>query len=313
MAGSVSGGCVETTVYEEMMDILGGGPPRRLTYGITDDMIWDVGLACGGTIELLAHKLDPGLVVPFREQVPHQEPAALALRVSGESLGQGALVSPHQVLWGGEEPEVLSLTRKMITARAEQGAIHSMPSGDEVFLETFLPAPVLLIVGGVHVAIPLTRFAKELGFRVVVVDPRAKFANRERFPQADEILQEWPDEALSHLAVDNATFVVLLTHDPKIDEPTLVAALKTEAAYIGAIGSRKTHAERFERMARHGVSPEQLGRVYGPIGLDLGGRSPAETALCIIAEVVAVKNGRTGGSLRGRDPAYRPSDPQDGE
>jgi xanthine dehydrogenase accessory factor len=110
---------------------------------------------------------------------------------------------------------------------------------------------------------------------------------------------EWPDEALSHLSVDHATYIVLLTHDPKIDEPTLAAALKTEAAYIGAIGSRNTHAARFERMQKWGITPEQLARVYGPIGLDLGGRTPAETALSIIAEVVAVKNGRTGGSLRG--------------
>jgi xanthine dehydrogenase accessory factor len=133
---------------------------------------------------------------------------------------------------------------------------------------------------------------------VIVVDPRAKFANRERFPEADEVLVEWPDEAFTHLDVDHASYVVLLTHDPKIDEPTLAAALKTEAAYIGAIGSRGTHAARFERMKKWGVTPEQLERVYGPIGLDLGGRSPEETALSIIAEVVAVKNGRSGASLR---------------
>jgi xanthine dehydrogenase accessory factor len=167
-----------------------------------------------------------------------------------------------------------------------------------VYVEPFLPRAVLIIVGGVHVAIPLTRFAKELGFGVVVVDPRAKFANRERFPEADEVLLEWPDEAFGHLEVDDTTYVVLLTHDPKIDEPTLVAALKTEAAYIGAIGSRGTHAARFERMQKWGVTPEELRRVYAPIGLDLGGRTPEETALSVIAEVVAVKNGRSGASLR---------------
>jgi xanthine dehydrogenase accessory factor len=158
---------------------------------------------------------------------------------------------------------------------------------------------VLVVVGGVHVAIPLSRFARELGFYVIVIDPRAKFANRERFPDAGEVLLEWPDEAFAHLAVDDATYVVLLTHDPKIDEPTLAAALKTEAAYIGAIGSRGTHAARFERMQKWGVAPETLRRVYAPIGLDLGGRTPEETALSIIAEVVAVKNGRSGASLRG--------------
>jgi xanthine dehydrogenase accessory factor len=144
----------------------------------------------------------------------------------------------------------------------------------------------------------LTLFAKELGFYVIVADPRAKFANRERFPDADEVLLEWPDEALAHLEIDSATYIVLLTHDPKIDEPTLAAALETEAAYIGAIGSRGTHAARFERMAQWGVTREQLERVHAPIGLDLGGRSPEETALSIISEVIAVKNGRSGVSLR---------------
>jgi xanthine dehydrogenase accessory factor len=177
--------------------------------------------------------------------------------------------------------------------------VFEIAPGVEVFVEPFLPPPVLLIVGGVHVAIPLCRFAKELGFCVIVVDPRAKFANRERFPEADGVLLEWPDEAFGHLDVDDATYVVLLTHDPKIDEPTLAEALQTEAAYVGAIGSRNTHAARFERMQKWGVTPEQLERVYAPIGLDLGGNSPAETALSIISEVVAVKNKRSGGSLRG--------------
>jgi xanthine dehydrogenase accessory factor len=177
-------------------------------------------------------------------------------------------------------------------------AVQATAPGTEVFFEPFLPPPVLVIVGGVHIAIPLTLFARELGFYVIVVDPRAKFANRERFPDADEVLLEWPDEALVHLDIDEATYVVLLTHDPKIDEPTLAAALKTEAGYIGAIGSRKTHAERFERMARWGITPEELQQVYAPIGLDLGGRTPEETALSIIAEVVAVKHKRSGGSLR---------------
>jgi len=132
---------------------------------------------------------------------------------------------------------------------------------------------------------------------VVVVDPRSKFANRERFPEADEVLVEWPDEALRHLPVGEATYIVLLTHDPKIDEPSLAAALKGGAAYIGAIGNRKTHADRFERMAKWGVTAEDLQRVYAPIGLDLGGHTPEETALSIMAEVVAVKNGRSGASL----------------
>jgi xanthine dehydrogenase accessory factor len=298
-AGSVSGGCVETTVYEELMEVLAGGPPRKLHFGITEDMIWDVGLACGGTIDVFCQELDPALVAAVGDHLESGAPFALATVIAGkQSLGQTALVTREGTVLGLDDARVVATAQEMLVARAGAGAVHQVTPEIEVFVEPFLPPPVLVIIGGVHVAIPLTRFAKELGFYAIVADPRAKFANRERFPEADEVLLEWPDEALAHLEVDDATYIVLLTHDPKIDEPTLAAALKTEAAYIGAIGSRKTHAERFERMAQWGVTAQELRRVYAPIGLDLGGRTPEETALAIIAEVVAAKNGRSGRSLR---------------
>jgi xanthine dehydrogenase accessory factor len=313
MAGSVSGGCVETTVYGEMMDVLQGGPPRKLHFGITDDMIWDVGLACGGTIDVFVQQLDPELVSTLAEQVERGNGLALTIRVSEDTmLGDTALVARNGTLLGEVDPDSVELAQQVIADRAETGSLHEIEPGTEVFIEPFLPPPTLLIVGGVHVAIPLTRFATTLGFSVTIIDPRAKFANRERFPEADRVLLEWPDEAFEHLHVDDATYVVLLTHDPKIDEPTLAAALQTEAAYIGAIGSRSTHAARFERMEKWGVTPDQLQRVYAPIGLDLGGRSPEETALSIIGEVVAVKNKRSGASLRAsRGPIGRPA--QDAE
>lgn len=299
MAGSVSGGCVETTVYEEMMDVLEGGPPRKLHFGITEDMIWDVGLACGGTIDVFVEKLDPDLVAALATHVEQKAAVALVTVVEGESgLGSSALVGRSGVALGSAHPRAAALAQELLAARAPSGEIVEAEPGVRVYIEPFLPPPVLLIVGGVHTAIHLTRFAKELGFAVIVTDPRAKFANRERFPEADQILLEWPDETFQHLDVNESTYVVLLTHDPKIDEPTLAAALKTDAAYIGAIGSRGTHAARFDRMAQWGVTREQLERVYAPIGLDLGGRTPEETALSIIGEVVAVKNGRTGASLR---------------
>jgi xanthine dehydrogenase accessory factor len=299
MAGSVSGGCVETTVYEEMMDVLAGGPPRTLHFGITDDMIWDVGLACGGAIDVLVHKLEQPMVAAFSDRVEKGEAVALATTVSeGQGFGDPALITAEGAVLGQVDEQIVAAAQALLVARAGSGTVKEIRQGTEVFIEPFLPPPVLVVVGGVHVAIPLTRFAKELGFHVVVVDPRSKFANRERLPEADEVLVEWPDEALAHLKIDAGTYIVLLTHDPKIDEPTLAAALKTGAAYIGAIGSRKTHAGRFERMARWGVTAEELRRVYAPIGLDLGGRTPGETALSIIAEVVAVKNERSGASLR---------------
>jgi xanthine dehydrogenase accessory factor len=309
MAGSVSGGCVETAVYEEMRDVLAGGRPRLLHFGITEDMIWDVGLACGGTIDVFVQRLDPGLVAALARHVAAKEHVALAVVVSGErgtreaGIGATALIAEDgSILWPESPIPKLQYPipniQRMLTTRTARPTISEITPGLAVYVEPFLPPPLLLIVGGVHVAVPLTRFARELGFSVTVVDPRATFANRERFPGADEVLVEWPDEAFAHLDVGRDTYVVLLTHDPKIDEPTLAAALQTEAAYIGAIGSRGTHAARFERMQKWGVTPEALGRVYAPIGLDLGGRTPAETALSIVAEVVAVKNGRCGASLR---------------
>ncbi len=298
MAGSVSGGCIETTVYEEMMKLLSGGPPRLLRFGITEDMIWDVGLACGGTIDVFVQKLDPTLVGALGDYVKQARPIALLTTLSGNAAGHMRLVAPDEVASGPGDEEVIHLAQEMLAARAQVGVVREVAPGIEVFIEPFLPPPVLVIIGGVHIAIPLSRLARELGFRVIVADPRATFANRDRFPDADQVLVAWPDEALAQLTVNASTYLVLLTHDPKIDEPALAAALKTDAAYIGAIGSRKTHAERFKRMQKWGITPEQMQRVYAPIGLDLGGRTPEETALSILAEVVAVKNGRKGGSLR---------------
>jgi xanthine dehydrogenase accessory factor len=298
IAGSVSGGCVETTVYEELMDILAGGAPRTLRFGITDDMIWDVGLACGGTIDVYCQLLEPALVTAFREHVQQGTPFALAtILASKAGAGQTALVTSKGTVLGPSDERIAAAVEPLLARRAESGTTQAIAPGLEVFLEPFLPAPVLIIIGGVHSAIPLTRFAKQLGFTVLVADPRAKFANHERFPEADKVLLAWPDEAMAHVKVDDATYIVLLTHDPKIDEPALAAALQTGARYIGAIGSRKTHAARTERMAKWGITAEQLQRVYSPIGLDLGGRTPEETALSILAEIVAVKNGRSGRSL----------------
>jgi xanthine dehydrogenase accessory factor len=166
-----------------------------------------------------------------------------------------------------------------------------------VFLETFPPPPVLLIFGAVHVAQPLTLFAKTLGFDVIVVDSRTKLANEERFPQADRIIHAWPDEALASLPVQPNTYVAILSHDPKFDEPALLGALNSPAAYIGAIGSRKTNIDRRRRLAEAGVSPDDIARIRGPIGLDIGAVSPEEMAISILAEIIAVRRGRGGGFL----------------
>jgi xanthine dehydrogenase accessory factor len=163
----------------------------------------------------------------------------------------------------------------------------------DVFIEVYAPSPHLILFGGDHIAIPLTHYAKELGFRVTIVDARSRFANRERFPEADEIIVAWPDKAFARLHIDPSTYIAILSHDPKLDEPATRGALGTDARYIGAIGARKTHADRRERLKREGFTEAQIDRIHGPIGLDLGGKTPAEIALSIIAEIVAIRYDRT--------------------
>jgi xanthine dehydrogenase accessory factor len=162
----------------------------------------------------------------------------------------------------------------------------------DVFIEGFPPPPTLIIVGAGHIAIPLTTFAKTLNYRVVVVDARAAFATRERFPHADELIVEWPDEVLEKMDLNPSTSIAVLTHDPKFDEPTLKVILNREVGYIGAIGSRKTSEERSERLKQAGVTDEQLGRIHGPIGLNIGAAAPEEMALAIMAEIVATRHGK---------------------
>jgi xanthine dehydrogenase accessory factor len=167
----------------------------------------------------------------------------------------------------------------------------------DVFIETFPPPPVLLIFGAVHVAQALARFAKMLGFRVIVSDARSKLASPERFPDADRLIVAWPDEALQELTIGPNTYIAILTHDPKFDEPALLGALQTPARYIGAVGSRRTNADRRERLRAAGVNEESLARVRGPIGLDIGASTPEEMAISILAEIIACRHGRRGGPL----------------
>ncbi|MGH7776263.1 MAG: XdhC family protein, partial [Candidatus Dormibacterales bacterium] len=179
------------------------------------------------------------------------------------------------------------------------GARGSEPSREgSVFVEPFPRTPRMIIVGAIHIAIPLHRLARLMGYRVTVVDARPKFATAERFPEADEVLVKWPDEALEGMEMDASSFVVILTHDPKFDLPALRSVLGRELGYLGAIGSRKTNANRLQKLRQEGFAEEALARVHGPIGLDLGGRGAEETALAIMAEVTAARHGASGGSLR---------------
>jgi xanthine dehydrogenase accessory factor len=270
MAGSVSNGCIEGAVFEEAQKVLKSGRPKIAAFGVTDDVAFEVGLACGGHIEVFVEPLGP-VQRQLIDKLRVDEPATLRTNlVSGEA-------------------ELIS--------GSPRGSELAHRDGDW-FVEPFRRPAHLIIVGAIHIAIPLHRLAKLMGYRVTVVDARAKFATKERFPEADELVVAWPDEALAKINMDSSAYVVILTHDPKFDLPALRSVLGKDVGYIGAIGSRKTNANRFDALRREGFTEEQLGRVHGPIGLDLGSRGAEETALGILAEITSVRFGGSGVSMR---------------
>jgi xanthine dehydrogenase accessory factor len=270
MAGSVSNGCIEGAVFDEAQKVLKSREPKIAAFGVADDVAFEVGLACGGHIEVFI-----------------------------EPLG-----SAHRKLIAMLETDrPATLRTNLVTG--ETALVDGTPSGVELarrdgdwFTEPFRRPAHLIIVGAIHIAIPLHRLAKLMGYCVTVVDARAKFATKERFPEADELIVAWPDEAIARLSIDRSSYIVILTHDPKFDLPALRAVLTKDAGYIGAIGSRKTNQNRFEALRSEGFTEEQLSMVHGPIGLDLGGRGAEETALGILAEVTAVRFGGSGASRR---------------
>jgi xanthine dehydrogenase accessory factor len=270
MAGSVSNGCIESAVFEEAQKVLKSREPKVAAFGVADDVAFEVGLACGGHIEVFVEPLGPAHR-QLIEMLQRNEPATLRTNLA---TGAADLVLGT--------PPGTELARR---------------DGD-MFTEPFRRPAHLIIVGAIHIAIPLHRLAKLMGYRITVVDARAKFATRERFPDADELIVAWPDEAMARLAIDNSSYVVILTHDPKFDLPALRSVLAKDAGYIGAIGSRKTNQNRFDALRAEGFTEEQLARVHGPIGLDLGSRGADETALGILAEITAARFGGSGASKR---------------
>jgi xanthine dehydrogenase accessory factor len=282
LAGSVSGGCVENEVYEVAREILRGGEPRLLTYGISDDLALSVGLPCGGEIDVWVDEPDPQLLAELAEIV----------RSDGRAVVLTDLHTGSQrLLRQGEDARADDLIR------AGHSKVVEL-DGRRVFADVFGPPPRLLVYGAVDTAEALCAFAKGLGWHTIVADARGRFATRERLPSADEVIVAWPEEALAQVQPDHATAIVVLTHDDKFDVPLLVGALAGEAFYVGALGSRRNQERRRERLLEAGVDEAALDRISGPAGLDIGAHSPAETAVSILAEIMAVRAGREGGPLR---------------
>ncbi len=274
LAGSVSGGCVEGAVVIEALDALQDGQPRLLTYGVADDEAFAVGLACGGTIRVLVEPVGPGLSEAMLAQI-------CKARTAREALAYVVNIQSWDRRLANVDDPALG---KAIAAR-----FRSDLSGFEKddFIAIHNPPLQMVVVGAVHVAQPLMQMARLAGYAAVLVDPREAFGAAERFP-GETIVNDWPDEALLAHGLGPRTAVVTLTHDPKIDDPAIVTALKSGVFYLGCLGSTRTHAKRVTRLQEAGFTDAQIARIHGPVGLAIGAKSPAEIAIAIMAEITQI-------------------------
>ena len=280
-SGSVSGGCIEGAVIQEAQAAIADGQPRLLEFGVSDEQAWEVGLACGGRVQVHVERLEPALFDRLMRERAARRPAARIIRLSDKTA---ALATADGVI--GE----LALTpsqSEALAARLTSGQSGALDEAGDAFARVYVPAPRLLIVGAVHIAQTLAPMATMAGFDVTVIDPRRAFASESRFPGI-ALTDEWPDDALNHLAPDAQTAVVTLSHDPKIDDPALAVALASPTFYIGSLGSKRTHEKRVARLTESGLA-DQIHRIHAPVGLDLGGRYPAEIAVAILGEIIRVR------------------------
>jgi xanthine dehydrogenase accessory factor len=308
MAGSVSGGCVESDVYDHACQVLEGSPPQFLSYGIADDLAFSVGLPCGGEIDVFVETSPNELVDRLARVISDEERAVLFTVVEGEQLGAELLVTEAGEQTGDGPSELAGRVDELL--RRGRNTLLELDDGRKAFAEIYGPAPRLLVIGAVDTAEALCAMAKQLGWRTIVADARGKFATKERIPSADELLVMWPEEAIAHVQPDYQTAVVVLTHDDKFDVPAIKGALATEAFYIGALGSRRNQERRRERLLEAGVAEEAFARVSGPTGLDIGADSNPETALSILGEILAKRAGRSGGFLRESKSRIHVEEPQ---
>jgi xanthine dehydrogenase accessory factor len=291
MAGSVSGGCVEGAVVEAALDVLQNRQPRLLQFGVADETAWQVGLSCGGNIQVFVSPINPKVVQSWAQADGLGKSMASLMVIDGprEILGNEMILLEDATFGADLDPQAVDYAQSQISDAKPQRFQLDDPSL-EYFLNIDRPLPTLIVVGGVHIAIPLVNLAKTLGYRTVVVDPRRMFGSQTRFPNVDQLIQAWPEAAFEEIRLTSSTAVAMLTHDPKIDDPALEIVLPSAAFYIGALGSRKTHAKRRQRLLEAGISEAQLERLHAPIGLDLGGRAPEEIALAIMAEIVQARH-----------------------
>lgn len=309
--GSVTGGCVEAALVGEAQTVLAGGPPRLITYGISDEEAVGVGLMCGGTVRVFVHEPRPEARRPLEEAaaaIGEGIPVALTTLLDGEAAGSKMVVFADRVAGGLGAGERLDrsvtaeargfLDEGVSTVRHYGSGGEVMGSGLSVYIQAFSTRPEMVIFGAIDFSAAMAKIAAELGYQVTICDARAPFLASPRFSEAADVAVEWPDDFLAGHPLGPRDSVLIFTHDPKFDEPALVSALDGEAGYIGALGSRNTHEKRLARLRAGGVSEADLARIHSPCGLDIGARTPTETAISILAEMIAFRSGRSGISLQ---------------
>ena len=311
IAGSVSGGCVEGAAAEEVARARRDGRDRVIRYGISDEEAWDVGLACGGTIDVLVQPFVPvAAISAARETAAGRSGGrAIVTRLPADAPppefgqhppGDGEVADEPVVVAddGAMSGPVADLVVPAALDLLNRGTSRTVPADDaQWFIESYPVRPRLVVVGAVEVARTLVRLARDLGYETVVIDGRSAFATPERFPDVDRLVVGWPDEVADEIGLGPADAVAVLTHDVKFDEPAIIEALRRGCRYVGAVGSKKTQRDRRARLLEAGVTDQELERLHGPIGLDLGGREPPETALAILSEIVAERYSGTGRPL----------------
>lgn len=291
MIGSVSGGCVEGAVVEAALQVLEDGKRQLLSFGVSDEQAWDVGLACGGKIQVWVEPLN----------VAWWDAASAALRddrllttltlLEGAHAGAKIAFDAQNTIMYADPALSDELAQAFgdATRRDTSGLVTLADTS--ALIDVIQPRPHLIIVGGVHIAMALSSYARTLGMRITLIDPRSAFASPERFPDI-ELVHQFPAQAFAHIPLGERSFIAILTHDPKIDDPAVIAGVNSRAAYIGVLGSKRTHHERLERLRAGGVSDEALARLHAPIGLAIGAKTPEEIALAIMAQIVEVRNAR---------------------
>lgn len=297
ISGSISGGCVESAIIDEAAEVLRNGEQKIIHFDTTDDEAWDVGLPCGGSIDVLVEPLDLESFNFARRLLERNERIVSITELSpgGARLVAGTSGESYVTF-----PAGLAGPAADIAVRATRAGRFQLTEEVEIFVDIVPAVPTLVAVGGVHTAMALVRMAHVLGFKTVVVDPRQTFSRAERFPDVDILIPSWPEKAFEASPLSADTAIVVLTHDPKLDDPALDAALRSDAFYIGALGSARTQEKRRRRLGERGFSESDISRINGPVGLEIGSSTPEQIALAILAEIVAVMNGLSGGIVQKR-------------